>query len=117
MGYLIFSRFYKQSPPKFNKQMSRTNAKENGGSNKSDKESSFKANLFEVLLNYDAELNLNPFKLFFTTDILCPTGSQNMLKNCRNNKKCQQLVTILKNEEPKGKIQTTSNYNYSLLLT
>lgn len=71
------------------------NAKENGGSNKSDKESdsdkdtdgkdgteyegSFKANLFEVLLNYDAELNLNPFKLFFTTDIFMfffPTGSQ-----------------------------------------
>ena len=102
------------------------NTEENGTSNSVDKEgntnndtdteddtgyeSLFKANLFEVLLNYDAELNLNPFKLFFTTDIF-------MFFFQQDHKCSEELREITRNvttgndlddEEPLKAIQTIS---------
>ncbi|CAI4057633.1 hypothetical protein SKDZ_04G1810 [Saccharomyces kudriavzevii ZP591] len=82
-----------------------TDAKDNMGD-----ENFLKASLFEVLLNYDAELNLNPFKLFFTTDIF-------MFLFQQENKCSVELREITRNvttgndlddEEPLKAIQTIS---------
>ncbi|CAI1902979.1 hypothetical protein SEUBUCD650_0D01840 [Saccharomyces eubayanus] len=69
-----------------------------------------KANLFEVLLNYDTELNLNPFKLFFTTDIFMFLFQQEH-KSSEELREITRNVTIgnnLDDEEPLKAIQTIS---------
>lgn len=99
-------------------------AEENDTSEKADEEESaneetisgatdgnlLKANLFEVLLNYDTELNLNPFKLFFTTDIFMFLFQQDH-KSSEELREITRNVTTgnnLDDEEPLKAIQTIS---------